>query len=68
MAQNNKEIRNKLTQLQELVIDALIEELKNGDTSNISVANTLLATNKVVTQPETEESMHEKIRKATRKG
>jgi hypothetical protein len=26
-----------------------------------------LATNKVVTQPETEESMHEKIRKATKK-
>jgi hypothetical protein len=63
----NKEMRNKLEELQLLVVEALIQELKEGNTANISVANTLLATNKVVTQPETEESMHEKIRKATKK-
>jgi hypothetical protein len=63
----NKEMRNKLEELQLLVVEALIKELREGNTANISVANTLLATNKVVTQPETEESMHEKIRKATKK-
>ena len=35
------ENRRKLEKLQGLVIDALIEELSNGDTRNISVANTL---------------------------
>lgn len=63
----NKEMRHKLEELQLLVVEALIQELREGNTANISVANTLLATNKVVTQPETEESMHEKIRKATKK-
>lgn len=60
---NNKQIREKLERLQELLIDQLIKELEQGDSTNISVANTLLSTNKVVTQPETEASMHEKIKK-----
>lgn len=63
MMSNNKQIREKLERLQELLIDQLILELENGDSTNISVANTLLSTNKVVTQPETEASMHEKIKK-----
>ena len=60
---NNKQIREKLEKLQELLIDQLIKELEQGDSTNISVANTLLSTNKVVTQPETEASMHEKVKK-----
>ena len=62
-----KENRKKLEELQGLVIDALIEELKNGDTRNISVANTLLTSNKVVTQPESEESVHSKVKRAIKK-
>lgn len=56
--------REKLETLQGLVIDALIEELKQGKTHNISVATTLLTANKVVTLPTTEDSMHNKILKA----
>ena len=61
------ENRRKLEKLQGLVIDALIEELSNGDTRNISVANTLLTSNKVVTQPESEESVHSKVKRAIKK-
>lgn len=60
---NNKEVRSKLEELQLLVVEALIEELKSGDTTNISVANTLLTANKVITQPDSEESMHSKVQR-----
>ena len=56
-------IGKKLDILQELVIDALIEELKSGDTTNISVANTLLSVNKVLVKPDEQESQHQKVKK-----
>jgi hypothetical protein len=61
------ETKGKLEQLQELLIDALIKELKDGDTTNISVANTLLTANKIVVPPEDKDDMHNKVKKVIRK-
>lgn len=55
--------RNKLDELQELTIDALIAELKSGDTTNISVANTLLTANKVVVKQDEGVTQHSKVKK-----
>lgn len=63
----NKEIAKKLEALQELVIDNLIEQLKGGDTSNISTANTLLMNNKIVIKPEESEGMHDKVKRIMKK-
>ena len=59
--------REKLEILQDLTIDALIKELEAGDTSNISVANTLLTANKVVTKPEEGDSVHSKVQKLVKR-
>ena len=63
----NKEVANKLDELQVMVIDALIGELRNGDTTNISVANSLLSNNKVVVKHEEGENQHSKIKKIMKK-
>jgi hypothetical protein len=63
MSDNTK---GKLDKLQDLVIDALIAELEEGNTDNISVANTLLTANKIVVAPEADD-MHSKIKKIKRK-
>ena len=65
--QMDNNTKGKLEKLQELLIDALISELKEGDTTNISVANTLLTANKIVVPPEDKNDMHNKVSKVIRK-
>lgn len=59
----NNNTKNKLEELQSLLIDNLIEELKSGDTRNIAVANSLLTSNKIVVKNDDGENQHTKIKK-----
>jgi hypothetical protein len=56
-----------LEELRRLLIQALIKELKEGDTTNVSVANSLLANNKIVVKHEEGENQHSKIKKIMKK-
>ena len=59
----SNQVSKDLEKLQELVIKQLIRELEEGDTSNISVANTLLTANKVVVKHNEGEGTHSKVKK-----
>lgn len=60
-----KSLRDKLERLQELVVDAYIDGLENGDLHprDFGPVVTLLNQNKVVSAPSTGETQHGKVKK-----
>lgn len=60
-------ISTKVDRLHELVIEQLIKELEAGDTTNISVANSLLTANKKVVKQDEGDTQHSKVKKVLRK-
>jgi HKD family nuclease len=57
----------QIDRLQELVIENLIKELESGDTTNISVANTMLTANKVIVKQSEGETQHKKVKRVMKK-
>ncbi len=60
-------ISTKVDRLHELVIEQLIKELEAGDTTNISVANSLLTANKKIVKQDEGNTQHTKVKKVLRK-
>ena len=66
-AYSDYNLAKELEELQVLVIQQLKRELKEGNTENISVANTLLTANKVVVKHDQGENVHSKVKRMVKK-
>ncbi len=61
--------RDKLERLDDLVLDAMIKAIEDGDTDvlrDLNVSVTFLKNNQVITPPEKEDSVHTKIANAVK--